>query len=209
MSKKSKKDRNGNHNHNTPEPVRIQPEHESQTEVNPEPTRRWFPRIRAYVADCVAAFKRGYQEGRRQARTAYETTKVEAAVSAARVAESAKRRVARGRRLAQVDPRSPSLRVAGASLIVAAVWGPLGWLALVIGILLLVRPAVVPRLVADALAWAMAGAEEADRLLVRAWAAVRTKYKVVAAYVTVTATLFWAKVRARMAAPVLEAEPAC
>ena len=161
------------------------------------------------MAECVAAFKRGYQEGRRQARAAYETTKVEAVASAARIAESAKPRVARGRRLAQVDPRSPSLRLTGAALVVAAVWGPLSWLALVIGVLLLVRPAVVPRLAADGLAWAMAGAEEADRLLARAWAAVRTKYKVVAASVMVTATLFWAKVRSRMAAPVLEAEPAC
>ena len=205
MSKKHKRQ----NNHNTPQPVRIQPEHESQTEVNPEPTRRWFPRIRAYVADCVAAFKRGYQEGRRQARTAYEATKVEAAVSAARVAESAKPRVARGRRMVQADPRSPSLRLTGAVLVVAAVWGPLSWLALVIGILLLVRPALLPRLVADGLAWAMAGAEEADRLLVRAWAAVSAKWKVATTSVMVTATLFWAKVRARMAAPVLEAEPAC
>ncbi len=209
MSKKSKKHRNGNHNQNSPQPVRIMPEHLSQTEANPKPARRWFPRIRAYVADCVAAFKRGYQEGRRQTRAAYEATKVEAAVSAARIADSASRRVVRGRRMVEGNPKSLSLRLTGAALVVAAIWGPLGWLALVIGILLLVRPAVVPRLVADALAWAMAGAEEADRLLARAWAAVRTKYKVVAASVMVTATLFWAKVRARMAAPVLEAEPAC
>ncbi|MDY0168478.1 MAG: hypothetical protein RBS80_18155 [Thermoguttaceae bacterium] len=209
MSKKSKKHHNGNHNQNTPQPVRIMPEHQSQTEANPKPARRWFPRIRAYVADCVQAFKRGYQEGRRQARTVYETAKVEAVASVGRIAESAKPRVARGRRMAQVDPRSPSLRVAGAALVVAAVWGPLGWLALVIGILLLVRPAVVPRLAADGLAWAMAGAEEADRLLARAWAAISAKWKVATASVMVTATLFWAKVRSRMTAPVLEAEPAC
>ena len=209
MSKKSKKHRNGNHNQNSPQPVRIMPEHQSQTEVNRKPAHRWFPRIRAYVADCVAAFKRGFEREYDRGRTVYQTAKVEAAVSAARIAESAKPRVAGGRRMVEVDPRSPSLRLTGAALIVAAVWGPLGWLALVIGILLLVRPALLPRLVADGLAWAMAGAEEADRLLARAWAAVKTKYKVVAASVMVTATLFWAKVRARMAAPMIEAEPAC
>ena len=94
MSKKSKKNRNGNHNHNTPEPVRIQPEHQSHAEANPEPVRGWFPRVRGYVADCVQAFKRGYQEGRRQAKAAYQAAKVEAVTSAARIAESAKPRVA-------------------------------------------------------------------------------------------------------------------
>ena len=50
-----------------------------------------------------------------------EATKVEAVALAARVTELAKPRVARGRRLAQVDPRSPSLRLTGAALIVATV----------------------------------------------------------------------------------------
>ena len=87
--------------------------------------------------------------------------------------------------------------------------GPLVWLALVIGIILLVRLALVPRLVADGLAWAMAGAEEADKLLVRAWAAVSAKWKIAAASVMATSALFWAKVRVRMVAPVIEAEAAC
>ncbi len=209
MSKKSKKNRNGNNNHNTPQPVRIQPEHQSHAEANPEPTRGLFSRICGYPVEFLGAFKQGCQKGHRQAKAAYQATKVEAAVSVAHIAESAKPRVASGRRTVQVNPKSPSLRVAGAALIVAAVWGPLGWLALLIGIVLLVRPAVVPRLAADGLAWAMAGAEEADKLLVRAWAAVRTKYKVVAASLMAASALLYAKVRARMAAPVVEAEPAC
>ena len=206
-SKKSKKNRNGNHTNPTPQPVRIQPEHHSHAEANPEPARGWFPRIRGYVAECVAAAKRGYQEGRRQARAAYEAAKVEATVSAARVGVSANRRVARGRRMVQVDPKSPSLRVAGAALVVAALWGPLGWLALAVGIVLLVRPAAVPRAVADGLAWAMAGAEEADKLLARAWAAVSTKCKVATASVMAASAVVCAKVRARMAGPVVEVGP--
>ncbi len=114
MSKKSKKNRNGNHTNSTPQPVRIRPEQQVHAEANPEPARGWFPRIRAYVAECLAAFKRGYQEGRRQAGAAYEAARVEA---------------------------------------------------------------------------------------------VRARSKIVAASVMVTSALFWAKVRARMAAPVVEVGP--
>ncbi len=196
-------------NQNTPEPVRIRPDHQSQTEGNPEPARGWFAGLRAYVADCVKAGKQGYADGYQKARAAYEATKVEVAASATRVTESAKYRRMHGHSLVATFAGSPALRMAGVALVVGAVWGPLGLIAVGTGAALLVRPTLVPRRAVAGLAWTMAGAEEVDRLLVRAWAAVSAKCKIAAASVMAASAVVCAKIRERMATPVVEVEPAC